>query len=432
MTGLETADRPLGARTILIPWLPLVAMWVMMAVEQPAIAAVIARLPDVTIQLGAFGLTFSLALLIEAPIIQLLAAATALPDNRAKYRRLLTFMHFWALGLTAIHALLAIPVIFRFLTGTVMGIPDHIVGPANRAFIAMVPWSAVIGYRRLWQGVLIKYRKSSLIPITMYTRLIFTGAVLAVGLVTGFAEGAVLGALSLSAGTIAGMVASGYFVRRKVLSLIPNEGPGISWPELTRFYMPLALTSIITLGARPLLSLGLARGILPVESLAVWPVVTGFSFLFNSIALSYQEITISMIQGPRSTRSLTRFAWRMGAALALVYLALGVSPLRTWWFEVVAGLDPTLADLVSVPLLVLTAFPFASAVVSVYRGRLVFAKRTGVVSTAVALNSTTMLVCMFLGISVLPFSAVVVASLAYAVSILVEAVYLSIRGERLA
>ena len=68
-------------------------MWLMMAIEQPAITAVIARLPEPELNLAAFGVTFSLALIVESPIIQLLTAGTALPKGKQSYERLLRFTH---------------------------------------------------------------------------------------------------------------------------------------------------------------------------------------------------------------------------------------------------------------------------------------------------------------------------------------------------
>ena len=50
-------------------WSPLAATWVMMALEGPFLAATIARLPDPTVNLAAFGVAFAIAILIEAPVI---------------------------------------------------------------------------------------------------------------------------------------------------------------------------------------------------------------------------------------------------------------------------------------------------------------------------------------------------------------------------
>ena len=44
-------------------WLPLAAMWILMALEQPLLSAVIARLPAAALNLAAYGLTFSVTAL---------------------------------------------------------------------------------------------------------------------------------------------------------------------------------------------------------------------------------------------------------------------------------------------------------------------------------------------------------------------------------
>ena len=65
-------------RGILVFWLPLLATWLMMSVEGPFLAAIIARLADPKYNLAAYGVAFSFALIIEAPIIMIMSASTAL------------------------------------------------------------------------------------------------------------------------------------------------------------------------------------------------------------------------------------------------------------------------------------------------------------------------------------------------------------------
>ena len=61
-----------------------------MSLELPALSAVIARLPNPDINLAAYGgVVFPLALILESPIIMLLAASTALSKDCASYQRLL-------------------------------------------------------------------------------------------------------------------------------------------------------------------------------------------------------------------------------------------------------------------------------------------------------------------------------------------------------
>ena len=76
---------------ILRLWLPLEAAWLLMAVEGPYLAAILARLPDPVLNLGAFGVACGLAWLFESPIILIMSAATALVENRDSLRRLRAF-----------------------------------------------------------------------------------------------------------------------------------------------------------------------------------------------------------------------------------------------------------------------------------------------------------------------------------------------------
>ena len=83
---------PLQTRDVLRTWWPLAASWLLMGVELPMMSAVIARLAEPRLNLAAFGgVVFPVALLIEAPIIMMLAASTALSRDRDSFVRLRRF-----------------------------------------------------------------------------------------------------------------------------------------------------------------------------------------------------------------------------------------------------------------------------------------------------------------------------------------------------
>ncbi len=91
ITARNSSTR-LTARTILAFWYPLAATWLMMAVEGPYVAAIIARLPNPTVNLAAYGVAFSFAFLTEAPITMVLTAANALARDRQSFLALRRFM----------------------------------------------------------------------------------------------------------------------------------------------------------------------------------------------------------------------------------------------------------------------------------------------------------------------------------------------------
>ena len=89
-------------------WWPLAASWMLMSLELPAVSAIIARLPYPTINLAAYGgIVFPISLIIEAPIIMLLAASTALSKDYASYQKLRRFMMLAGGSLTLLHILVA-------------------------------------------------------------------------------------------------------------------------------------------------------------------------------------------------------------------------------------------------------------------------------------------------------------------------------------
>jgi len=89
-------------------WWPLAASWMLMSLELPAVSATIARLPNPKISLAAYGgLVFPIALIIEAPVIMLLAASTVLSKDYASYQKLRRFMMLAGGSLTLLHILVA-------------------------------------------------------------------------------------------------------------------------------------------------------------------------------------------------------------------------------------------------------------------------------------------------------------------------------------
>ncbi len=142
--------------------------------------------------------------------------------------------------------------------------------PSRTAFLLMTPWAGAIAYRRMWQGVLIRYGRPGTVAYTTAIRLIATGAVAQAGLLSDATSGANVAAISVSVGVLAGMAAAYVFVRSTVRERLAVDDPALeplTWSRLLHFYVPLAMTSFIVLAGQPIISLGLSRGPRPLESL---------------------------------------------------------------------------------------------------------------------------------------------------------------------
>jgi hypothetical protein len=426
-------EADLSYRRIFWFWIPLAAMWFMMAVEQPLIAAFVARMPEPEINLAAYGVVFSVALIIESPIIMLLTAGTALSRGGLSYRRLLRFSHLLIAGLTALHLLIAITPLYDLILLRVIGVPEEGAVLGRGAFLVVTPWTAGVGYRRLWQGVLIRHHRTGVVPITIALRLAVTADLLILGYSLNRFPGVFVGSAALSGGVIAAAVAAYLFARPVVKNQLQEssrEVDALSWRELIRFYVPLALTSLILLAARPVLTVALSRLPEALDSLAVWPVLLSVSFLGRSIAMSYQEAAIALLQDRRSLWMLQRFARVLGLIMFVLFSIFAVSPLAQIWFQRVVGLSVKLTEMTRLPMLILALLPAIGAPISWQRGLLVSSRRTPAITRSVVVNLAVLgSILVVLGYTA-PLPGVLIAAVAYIGSVLAEWLYLRLASAK--
>ena len=141
------SDAPIEAptqRSIFFFWSPLAATWIMMASEGPFLAAIIARLPDPTYNLAAHGVAFALAILIEAPVIMLMSAATSLVKDRVSFIKLRNFSRLLCLGTTVLLLVLLTPPVYDLLIPGVMGVPEEVARLTYGALWFMLPWPCLL------------------------------------------------------------------------------------------------------------------------------------------------------------------------------------------------------------------------------------------------------------------------------------------------
>ncbi|MGK7312414.1 MAG: hypothetical protein ACN0LA_09265, partial [Candidatus Longimicrobiales bacterium M2_2A_002] len=160
-----------SARSILLFWLPLAATWMMMAVEGPFLAAIIARLADPKFNLAAHGVAYAFAILVEAPVIMLMSASTALVEDSHTYRRLRNFANALNVGSTALLVLVLIPSVYDLLMRSLIGLPQDVAELTYGALWILLPWPAAIGYRRFIHGLLIRSGRTRLVAIGTVLRL---------------------------------------------------------------------------------------------------------------------------------------------------------------------------------------------------------------------------------------------------------------------
>ncbi|HPC81960.1 MAG TPA: hypothetical protein P5234_00220 [Thermoanaerobaculaceae bacterium] len=382
---------PLAAGRIARFWAPLAATWLMMAAEGPFIAALIARLPEPKLNLAAWGVAIAFAMLIEAPVIMMMSAATALVRDRQSLGALRRFSLALNGGVTAVMLLLLVPPVFSFVARSLLGLPEDVTRLALRATALLLPWPAAIGYRRFYQGVLIRRGQTRRVAYGTVTRLAGMAATALAAYAVAAWPGAAVGALALSAGVVLEAAATRLWAACAVREVAASEpapgGQPLGPAAIARFYLPLALTSILTIGVHPLVTFLVAHSRMALESLAVLPVVTGFAFVFRSAGLAFQETCIALVGDDGSGRKpLASFGTLLAVASAGGLALVAFTPLSRLWLGGVAGLRPELASFAIAPLRLLALLPALEVLVSFQRALLVLARRTPPITWATAIE----------------------------------------------
>jgi hypothetical protein len=399
---LQVPRMRLPVTTIHKTWWPLAASWLLMAMEMPALSAVMARLPNPEINLAAWGgVVFPVSLIIEAPIIMLLAASTALSKDMASYRWLRRFTLRAGAVLTLAHILIAFTPLFDLVVAKVIGAPQEILEASRLGLKLMTPWTFSIAYRRFNQGALIRFGHPRAVSIGTAIRLLGDGLVLTAGLLIGTVPGIAVAGAAVALGVICEAVYSGVRVCPVVKDELPNSPivePPLQMRAFLDFYIPLGMTSLLTLLVLPLGSAALSRMPQALASLAVWPVVSGFIFMLRSMGVAYNEVVVALLDESGAVASLQRFAAFLASAATTLLILLAATPLSSWWFETVSGLPPNLAEMARRSVWFALPLPAFNVYQSWYQGILLHTRKTRGITEAIAISLAVSLVVLTVGV----------------------------------
>jgi hypothetical protein len=439
----RSSSAGLTTSAVLRFWLPLATSWLLMATENLAVNAIIARTAETKLQLAALGIAFSLALAVESPIISLLTTSNALARDWQSFRLLQRFTLGLNAAVTTAMLLLGLTPLFDLVVVQLIGTPTEIAFKVCPVIWTLTLWPAAIGFRRFHQGLMIRHGYTRQIGYGTAIRL-FTGVgVSLAGLAWGKLEGATVGGLALGASSIAESAYVWYVAqpavqkvkRTNILAekapLTPPlnppqlwEGSSLTLGDLLRFYAPLALMSAITLSTTPLINSGLSRSPYPVESLAAWPVVSGQLFALRSFGLSLQEVVVALLDGSAAMKTLRRFATMVGVGSLALLLIIAYTPLAPWWQQQIAGLSEDLTVFAVAALRLAVLLPVLAVVVNMLRGIVVTGKATSSIAQATVLNLLALGSVLLIGarLGLLPGASL--AAVALTVSQLTESAWL--------
>jgi hypothetical protein len=137
---------------------------------------------------------------------------------------------------------------------------------------------------------------------------------------------------------------------------------------------------------------------LALDSLAVWPVLTGLVFLLRSLGIAYNEVVVALLDEPNSSPALRRFAVWLAGATSAGLLLVAATPVSDFWFRTLSALNPRLIALAEIGIWFALPLPAINVLQSWFQGAILFGKRTRGITEAVVVYLATSALILGAGI----------------------------------
>jgi len=416
-------------RQMLGLWVPLAASMLIMVLETSIVNIGLGRSADAELALAAYGVAYSIALLVEAPILMLIDASVARSVDHRAFAVVRRFTILLGVLVTAVGLLVSATPLYGVVVERLMGIPADVAAWARPTLIILAFWSAPIGWRRSFQGVLIRANRTAIITIATGVRLAVLATVLFAGLALWPAQGAVVAGVAMDISVVAEALMVTWAARRalrdnRVGELVSRSEERLTLRELWRFYSPLLVTSLIRQSIRPVLSAGIAAAALARASLAAWPVAWGLAILIAGPGWSLQQLTTALAADEPAFRRVSRFSLALSIGLAAILSLIALTPLYELVMGDIYNLSPELQDLSRPALGAMALLPLVFGAQSLYRGTLIRRGETKPVRGAILVNAAVLVASLLAGIRSLPMTGVLLAATTTMLSNLAELAWL--------
>jgi Na+-driven multidrug efflux pump len=405
-------------REMLGLWLPLAASLLMMVLEPSIINIGLSRTTEPELALAAYGVAFSLALLVEAPILMLLDASVARSTTVKAFAVVRRFTLILGFAVTGIGLAISLTPLYDLVVRGLMNIPADVAATARPTLQILSLWSLPIAWRRAHQGVLIRTGHTAVITAATAVRLCTLAGSLFLGLLVRPDKGAIIAGLAMVLSvTVEATLITCATCRVLGEDLYDDRGDGnepsrLGLGQLWQFYQPLMATTLLRQAMRPVLNASIAAAALPRASLAAWPVAWGLAILIAGPAWSLQQLSTALASDKVAYRRVRAFALTLGVLLSLLLALVAFTPAYGVVMGGVYNLSEELQHLARPAVQVMVALPLLMGAQSLLRGTLIRRGATGAVRTAMIVNVLTLVGAVLVGLAFFAPTGVMLAAMA--------------------
>ena len=422
-----TLTRPLLYRDAAIFFLPLLLNVQLMSVSHSVINAVLARQEDAIQSLAAFSMAMVVHLFFASPSYQNHTITITMVRGKQSLKGMIIFVLLVATYVSTMLWLIALTPLGVWLLEQALGINPNLTAETTEVIkiLAFLPFFT--GFRGLFQGIVIRKRKTGLISIATGVRIASLFGYLMIGAT--FLQGAAIGGFALMACVATETFIIGWFAWRCGIdsTLTDKERTTI---EIIRYGFPLAYSSCLQQTIPLFIASILGRLPDATQALAGFGVIRGFLFMLAGPMRNLQQAFLTLVSTAKDYQVLLKFFIHVSVIMASMALIVAI-PLNQYILGTVMGLEDQMRNYISIPLVLCTLFPFLYGASNLLRGTFAGAHLTGLLGKSTILKASYMF-CCWLVIPIVnpPISGVVLGVLLIISAELVEAGYLFRQREK--
>lgn len=400
-----------------------------MALEAPICTSVISRLGNSEINLAALGIILSFATLLQSPVLKVISLVLIFVKDPQSYLRLRRFVYFLCGFNCLIFLTLIIEPFYSEVTCRFLGLKPELKESVRTGLLMWSIFPLLMGMRRFHQGLLLYSHQPKKIALGTFIRLTtLTACVFSLPFL-GLQDGILIGVTGFGCGMLVETLVSGLFARGTVCSILTMEkaedSNDLTNEAILKIFIPLCASSFVAVSGGTILSAFVARGDLPIESLALLLVVYGLLNPFTWSAFATQDTAHAIIfKGNEAYLQAKQFSMLIGLLLSLILLIVALTPISNYYYLVFNHLPPNLFSMTPLPTILISLLPFSVATKSFFRGVIISRGKTKLLLFSESFEIVSLTLAFIILISFLQTPAINLAIISLVVSSYVNLCFL--------
>ncbi len=391
--------------------LPLAITSIVVELGSQVLNGGMARVPQATQTLAAYGLAWGLVLFLSSPLGQGKELGLVLVVDHRSLVTVRWFVMAAGLALMAGLASLTLTPLGDVVIEGLHGIDRELGAVVRTALLWLVPYPLIKGMALFHAGLLLRVRHTEVVSYATLTNLAASILAVLVLVAMPWVQAqpirlplvATYVGILLEFSILVGGVLRYVPLMRQQESAADAGAPRLTWGAILRFFWPLALIMLTQEMSRPLINLFVARGPDATAALAILAVLYTLGRIPYGWLNDLRSLASAFGDEPGSRQRIRRFVLACGALSLAMMVLLFWTPLRDLILEVWIGVPHDLAARARVPLYLFTFFSFSVTARAYYHGIGLAERRTRAFAPSaparLAAILTTLVVLPWLGIT---------------------------------